>query len=125
MSASPPSLVCLLAGWILPGGGHFLQGRTRRGIEYFCAVTFTFAIGLAITKGACVSYDQHQFAFYFQVLTGIPAFVGLMVDGTRGGMPHDSIVAVLDLGMLFTMIAGILNLLIAFDAFDRARGGSS
>ena len=35
-------------------------------------------------------------------------------------MPPDAIVAVIDLGMLFTMVAGILNLLVAFDAFDRA-----
>jgi hypothetical protein len=92
------------------------------------AILATFAIGWWITRGHAVSWDAHPFAFVFQALTGLPAFAGGVYDVMRVGqlgevaarLPGNAIVAVLDLGMLFTMVAGLLNLVVAHDAYDRA-----
>jgi len=115
----------LLAAWLVPGAGHYLLGQRGRGAAFFAAIVVTFAIGLAITGGSACSPSEHPVAFVAQVFAGLPALVPAALEYIRGAAAHSSrlsnaVVAVIDLGLLFTMIAGLLNLLLAEDAYERA-----
>jgi hypothetical protein len=48
-----PRLAAFLA-WLVPGMGHFYQGRTGKGVLFFVCILGTFAYGLYIGKGRVV-----------------------------------------------------------------------
>jgi hypothetical protein len=122
-----------IASWLVPGSGHFLLGQRWRGVAFCAAIAATFAFGLVITEGWCVSPSEHRLAFFAQVFAGLPFVAGYLIDMahqapvrvplgatiTVAGMSN-AVIAALDLGLVFTMVAGLLNLLLALDAADRA-----
>lgn len=123
--ARPDPILCALAAWILPGSGHLLLGMRRRGLQYMACILVTFAVGLYLTQGFAVSWESHRLAFVFQVPVGLTTGVGMLLGGSRTGgfgaaIPPDEVVAHMDLGLLFTMVAGLLNVLIVYDACERA-----
>jgi hypothetical protein len=140
-------IVVLALAWLVPGLGHALLGQRWRGAVYFVLIAHLFAIGVALTDGHAVDRREHPVAFYAQVPAGGPTLAKLAWDGRSpspaalgaarrtalvpyetGDAANDdvqrrgieSLVARLDLGLLYTMIAGLLNFLLAVDAFERA-----
>ncbi len=125
-------LVLLFLAWLAPGSAHFLLGQRWRGAAFFAIIVATFLAGLQLTRSAAVSLENHPLAFLAQVFAGLPLLAGLGIGAatdpaTAGGGPFyatppppPSVVAVTDLGVLFTMVAGLLNFLLILDAFDRA-----
>lgn len=129
----PP--VIFFLSWIAPGAGHFLLGQRWRGIAFFLTIAATFAAGLLITEGHAVSLSEHRLAFFAQLFAGIPFGVGYALDTIRASVTDgtsarflteppsgsvNAVIAAIDLGLVFTMVAGLLNLLLALDATDRA-----
>lgn len=136
-------IVTLAFAWAIPGSGHFILGQRWRGVAYFVAIAHAFVIGLALTDGLCVSRQEHPIAFIAQAPAGAPLLAAAWFDarrdkadsGTYALLPRptgdaardeanrahkDELVARLDLGLLYTMVAGLLNFLLAIDAFERA-----
>jgi len=113
---------------VLPGAGHFATGYRGRGVAFFGVIAIMFAAGLSITEGYALSPKEHPLAFGAQVLAGVPAAVGLLLTGggrtmdpgLLGRLPPPEVVSMFDLGLVFTMVAGLLNLLVVLDALDRA-----
>jgi hypothetical protein len=118
----PAPLFVLFAGWLFPGGGHFLLGQEGRGIAFFFAVVATFAAGLAITGGAAVSPAEHPVALVAELPAGLAAAAPAVLELVRGAPTRlpEGVVANIDLGMLFCMMAGLWNVLLAHDAWERA-----
>ncbi len=118
-----PTLV-LLAAWLVPGAGAWLLGRRARGIAYFLALGATFLFGLRITEGHAVSVREHPVVFAVELPAGIvalaPAISELLRDAGPPGRLPSHLVGTIDLGFLFCMVAGLLNLLLAADAYERA-----
>jgi len=166
-----PALAAFLA-WLIPGGGHFYQGRTAKAVLFLTCILGTFSYGMFLSGGRCV-YAQFQppsmrrYSFLCQLGVGLPALPAVV-----GMMRHPSKIsevgsyraaAILDeqnaftlpflsepyympptvykdlsqrkyispqldnlntehhryfeLGTVFTMIAGLLNLLAVYDAW--------
>jgi hypothetical protein len=121
--------VILILGWLLPGAGHFVLGQRWRGVAFFVLLTATFALGLVLTEGGAVSFEEHRIALCAQIFAGAPALAGLVRDHGRYAavegfsirpIMSPEVVAMIDLGLLFTMLAGLLNLLLIVDAYERA-----
>ena len=118
----------LLLAWAIPGAGHFLMGRRRVGGLLFFAITATFLFGLISSEGRAVSVRKHPYAFAAQVgaglLTVVPAGYRLTLDlRPETVRPPDSdipLYARLDLGLLFTMVAGLLNLVLVHNVYERS-----
>lgn len=115
------ALVCVFAGWLIPGLGHVLAGRWGRGIVFFCTVT-----GLVLT-----GYFQRGFVFSEQfnapfgllgfvadASTGIFYFVSKLFETSGPNIAR----AAGDYGTRFIATAGVLNLLAVFDAYAVAIG---
>jgi hypothetical protein len=121
--ATPEPIAVLFAGLLVPGAGAWLLGRTGRGAAYFAALAGTFLVGLAVTKGHAVSWQDHPIILAVEAPAGLVALIPAIVDAVRGvpgaKLPPE-VVAMLDMGYLFCMVAGLLNLLLAVDCYERA-----
>ena len=112
----PPAVVCV-ASWLVPGAGHLLQGRRQKGLVFLVALPLMFAIGLAL--------NGRLFPFIFS-----EPLVGLAASANLGmGVPYfiakglelgEGVVtaASYEYGNTFLIVSGLLNMLVAIDAYD-------
>ena len=113
--------------WLVPGLGHILQGRTRRGALGGFTILLMFVLGIMIgghiyglretNEGLLSSLfglcDLGSGILYF-----FSRFAGLAVNER----PEQ---ATAEYGSVFLMVAGLLNLILALDAFDIRAGRKS
>jgi len=115
-----PAIV-LLAGWLVPGGGHMVLGKWVRAALLMVSIVAMFAIGVAL--GGKV-YTPN---------TGEPlemlGFVGDLGAGLLYGLARllgwgqaPVLTAVADYGKMFIVVAGLLNVVAAVDAHSLASG---
>ena len=111
----------LVAGWLLPGGGHFLQRRWGRGGLLLGAIALLFIFGLA------------NHGIFFEPARGNPidtlGFLGNLCAGLlyigvhfTGYTAEISAAPHVDYGTKFLLVAGLLNVLAILDAYDIAIG---
>lgn len=112
----------LLLGWLIPGGGHLAQKRWGRGLLFGGAVCLMFILGRQfggnlqdITNGTEGLLPRVFGAF--NLGTGV-LYLGSWLSGTGFGEAEDARRISFEYGNTFLMVAGLLNYLIAFDAFD-------
>jgi hypothetical protein len=133
-----PVFAAVLA-WLFPGAGHLYQGRTGKGVLFMVCILSTFIFGLVMSHGRCVyaSWTPEVRLHYFcQVGVGLPALPAilqtvLVSEGKAplfGGImapPRDlgelnewyrTLNRYFELGTVYTMIAGLLNILAVYDA---------
>lgn len=108
----------------MPGLGHLILGRRKRGVAFFAVVVSMFALGLLL-KGALVPLDTSQPLMFLaglaEVGVGLPYFVAKLT-GLGGG---DITAVTYEYGYTFCIVAGLLNALIVLDAYDVAVGRKS
>jgi len=122
-SAAAPAPV-LLAGWLIPGGGHFLLGRKPQAVVFFLVVSLTYLAGMALADFGNVSIERHSYYFLAHVFNGGETLVawfltqGVVEDHvpTHFGIPTGEI------GILYTAVASLLNLIVMMDAYGIAAG---
>ena len=144
-----PLLAAFLA-WLIPGLGHFYQGRTAKGVLFLVCILGTFLYGWEV-GGRKVVYAAwnpptvRRYAYFCQMWVGgaaMPALAQAAVT-RNGGDPmwnnfmapperfldkqdprndrtlagwHRELNSDFEIGTVYTMIAGLLNLLAIFDA---------
>jgi hypothetical protein len=114
----------LIAGWLIPGAGHFLLRKWIRGTLLFVSIVAMFFIGLAL-KGKIYSPNTGD-------LLDILNFVGdlgnglLYVIARIFDLGHVTVeLATADYGTKFMVVAGLLNVVAAVDAHSLATGRKS
>jgi hypothetical protein len=135
-----PWFAAVLA-WLWPGAGHLYQGRTAKGILFMACILITYFFGLALGEGKVVyaSWNQveKRWQYPLQLGVGIPALPAAVqsVVVRRGNPPlfngamappatqdqlsdwHYRLNMRFEMGTLYTMIAGLLNVLAIWDAY--------
>jgi len=114
-------LVVALAAWLVPGAGHLLSGQKGKGLIFLVVLPAMFATGLAL-QGRLFPFELQQplvaLAAIADLGIGIPYFVAKAL-ALGGG----TVLAVTyEYGNTFVIVAGLLNLLVACDAWDVATG---
>ena len=139
--------VAALLGWIVPGMGHFYQGRTAKAITIFVAVTMLFISGYQMGGGKVVycSFTSEDFRWQFvgQFFLGSAAVPAVIQNRSlRSQQEQGSTVSLLwsgflapptstrelndwnhdyhsffQMGTLYTLVAGLLNLFAIYDAY--------
>jgi hypothetical protein len=130
-----PELAAVLA-WAIPGAGHFYAGHPAKGGGALVFLLGLFVWGLFLSGGEAVSLDNtvgHPYAFLAQAGAGSPTAVGLIYSHRvlkrpvraedRAGPEYSRGHPDRDTGLLFTMIAGLLNLLLIHDCLCGVPGG--
>jgi hypothetical protein len=134
-----PPLAALFA-WLVPGAGHLYQRRTGKGLLFMICILGTYFFGLALGEGKVVyaSWNQvdRRWQYPLQLGVGLPALPALVQSiAARRGEPllggfmapprspeelsdwHKTLNMRFELGTLYTMIAGLLNVLAIWDAY--------
>ena len=113
-------LVALLA-WLVPGAGHFYLGLRKRALLLFIAIELTFFLGLYIGSIRVVDPAQSMFWFVAQILAGLNTIVARL---WAMNLPESNEVVLYNwayyMAVLYTGVAGLLNLLAIFDSVIRA-----
>ncbi len=110
----------LLAGWLVPGAGHFLQRKWIRGALLLVSIGSMFFLGLAMQgklyTGAHDILDMLGFAG--DLGNGLLFFLSRQL-----GWGADSVqVTTADYGTRFIVVAGLLNIIAAVDAHNLFTG---
>ncbi|MBX7185978.1 MAG: hypothetical protein K1Y01_12615 [Vicinamibacteria bacterium] len=113
-----------LAGLLMPGAGHVLVKSRGRAAVYFISILGLFCFG--VLYGARlqfhVGFDDPLAVVRStaQVVVGAPYFLARLLD--LGQDPSLITRSTFEYGSTFTEVAGLLNILVALDAFDIAAG---
>jgi len=116
------ALAAMLLAYAVPGAGHFYLGRRGLAAAFGAIIVFLFAIGLAVdgdlytlreAKGSLLKL----FASLGSMGSGALYFVAMRLG------PHGSITSpTFEYGRMFTLSAGLMNLLLVLDCWDIATG---
>lgn len=122
-----------LLTWILPGLGHFYLGDRGRGLVLLVAVSATFWTGVAVGGvRATIDPQGHKLWFTAQLCTGgntLAAFA-LRQQVERHRTEDETSASTnywlsTDIGVHYTGVAGLLNILVILDAIGRSERSSS
>ena len=121
VSAGSMTYVAPIAGWILPGLGHFIQRRWIRGLLLMAAVFVMFFVGLGM-QGKVYAYNTgdllDMLGFVGDFGAGALYFIARFMDWGGGNIHR----AVADYGTKYIVVAGLLNVISAVDAYHIAIG---
>ncbi len=110
-----------LAAWLIPGGGHFLQGRWGRGLLLMISVTSMFVLGILL-EGKVYTANTgdllDMLGFIGDLGAGALYLVTRFTEWGRGSIQ----LASADYGTKFIVVAGLLNVICAVDAYHIAVG---
>ena len=109
-----------IAAWLVPGSGHYLQGKRVKGIVFFFGILALFVLGLIMAGGVTDLYD-------FKPLT----FLGFLGSIGSGGLFFLAKITGLGVGNIaaytyvygttYIAVAGFLNLFISVQAYGLAK----
>ncbi len=132
--------------WLFPGLGHFYQGRIGKGWLYAVCILILYYLGFAMGEGKIVYWrwvnplnNPERFCLHYigQFFVGLPALPAL-IQGTLsyfdmspilGGFMaeppqnvinglHPRLGKLVEIGTIYTTVAGLLNILAIYDAFE-------
>lgn len=138
------AILALVAGWGVPGLGHILLGRVRRGLLFSVLILGSFALGLAHDGRLALRDARQPFLSTLQVVANVgvgpadllarwavygkPAY-GLPQDQSypayaeRVRILRDRSRSSLSIyGTAYLWTAGLMNLMLLFEVWDIGRG---
>jgi hypothetical protein len=117
-------IVVMILGWVVPGLGHAIQKKYPRAVLFFISILAMTGLGLAM-GGRVYPFQTDNpltiLAFFADLGNGL--FYGLSrLLGWGGGELER---ATFEFGTAYIAGAGLLNFLIALDAYDIGAGKKS
>ena len=120
--SQPGGLVLLcLASWALPGLGHLWLGQRAKGLIFLVALPAMFAIGLAF-HGRIFPFDMSDPLVCLEAIADFGIGIIYFLAAPLGLGLGDVRAVSYEYGNTFLVVAGLLNLLVAIDAYDVALG---
>jgi hypothetical protein len=136
--------LAVFLAWLWPGAGHIYQGRHLKGLLYMATILGTFVFGFLLGDGRVVYAawkPDFRWPYVCQVWVGLPALPALVEarraksgkaplwrddwyapPGPMGDGTHEldhllyRLNRLFEYGTVYTMIAGLLNVLAIYDA---------
>lgn len=139
-------VVAVVLAWLIPGAGHFYQGRRLKGWLYLICILGTYVTGLWMGGGHVVyaswTREDRRWQFALQAGVGLPVLPAIVQNRRVMANQPPLLAPVLappiqpvipgdkdelaawhyeynwryDVGTLYTIIAGLLNFMVMFDA---------
>ncbi|MGB7297358.1 MAG: DUF6677 family protein [Candidatus Aminicenantales bacterium] len=119
LSRAKPYLFFGLA-WAFPGLGHFLQKRIFKGLLFCFGILALLLLGLQMGGQIGMLYDFQPYTI-IKFIGGVGSglfFAAVKLAGLGAGNPLSP---AFDFGTTYLVSAGLINFLIAFNAFEVAR----
>ncbi len=120
---SPTSnrLLVVAAAWAVPGLGHLLLGRWRKGVVFAVALPLMFLTGLLL-RGRLFPFDPSDPLVALEAIAEISVGVVYFFASPLGLGAGKVTAVTYEYGNAFLIVAGLLNLLVMLDAYDVALG---
>ena len=116
------ALTCGIA-WLIPGGGHFVQGQVQKAAIFFAVLVFMFVFGLSCGGRAFPFQNPLADPLVFLAAAAEWALGGpRLLAALAGWGSGDVIAATYEYGNTFLIVSGLLNALVVLDAYDLASG---
>ena len=113
-------ILLFITAWLVPGSGHYMQGKRVKGVVFFSGILALFVLGLIMSGGVTDLYDTKPLTFL--------GFLGSIGSGSLYfitkifGLGAGDIAAYNYLsGTTYIAVAGFLNLFIAVKAYGIAK----
>lgn len=119
-SSSLP-VMALIAGWLVPGAGHFLLKKWIRGLLLFISIVVMFSIGVAL-KGKVYSPNTGELLDMLNFAGDLGNGLLYLIARVLGWGAAPVELATADYGTKFMVVAGLLNIIAAVDAHSLATG---
>jgi hypothetical protein len=114
-------VIYMVLGWFVPGLGHILQKKIARGVVFLISILAMTAMGLAM-GGKIYPFQTENpltiLAFFADIGNGAVYLLSRLLPLGVGDLK----LATFEFGTAYIAGAGLLNFLIALDAFDIAAG---
>ncbi len=107
--------------WLLPGAAHLLQGRRQKGLVFLLALPLMFATGLLL-DGRLFPFEISQPLVGLAAVANLGSGVWYLAAWAAGQGSGVVTAASYEYGNTFLITAGLLNMLVAVDAWDIALG---
>jgi len=123
-SVQASAWLAALAGWLLPGAGHLLQGRVWRALLLGGVVWLMFCTGVSL-GGHLYGFSEGEAGLLSYVFGFCDLGTGalyLISKAAGVAVVERPQLATSEYGNVFLMVAGLLNFLLSLDAFDIAAG---
>ena len=115
------AILYLIAGWLVPGLGHLLQKKIWHAGIFFAAITGMALMGLSM-GGKIYPFQTENpltiLAFFADLGNFLIYVLSRKLAFGQGALER----VTFEFGTAFIAGAGLLNYLVALDAFDIARG---
>ncbi len=112
---------CLIAGWFVPGLGHILQKKLWTGLAFFVSIGVMTTIGLVV-GGRIYPFQTDNpltiLAFFADIGNFLVYVLARLFTFGQGSLER----VTFEFGTAYIAGAGLLNYLIALDAYDIAKG---
>lgn len=116
------AVTAMLLAYAIPGGGHFYLGRRARAAAYFALIVVLFVLGLSI-DGALYTFVDSGGALLRLLASAGSIGGGALYFIAKAMGPHGDVhSATYEYGTMFTLSAGLMNLLLVLDCYDIVRG---
>jgi len=110
----------LLAGWLFPGAGHFLQRKWVRGGLLLASIGGMFVLGIAMQGKLYTS--AHDILDILCMAGDLGSGLFYLVSRQLGLGAETVQVTTADYGTRFIVVAGLLNIIAAVDAHNLFTG---
>jgi hypothetical protein len=110
----------LIAGWLVPGAGHFLQRKWGRGALLAASILAMFIQGLA--KQGKLYPNAHEILDLLGLVGDLGNGLLYIVSRAVGAGADQVQVTTADYGTRFIVVAGLLNVISAVDAHNLRTG---
>lgn len=115
------AILSLVAGWLVPGLGHIIQKKYWRGLVFFLSIAAMAAMGLYM-GGKVYPFQTENpltvLAFFADIGNGL-LYLLARICGIGPGVMEK---VTFEFGTAYIAGAGLLNYLVALDAWDIGRG---
>jgi len=116
-------------GWLIPGLGHIYIGNRWKAAVFFIAIMASAVAGVSMGQFHNVYYAADHYQFYAEIGNGLFTIVGSFMAAALHAAPIEmtapaaTLAGTLPVADLYLMLAGLLNFIIAANAFDSAAAG--
>jgi hypothetical protein len=117
--------LAFFVAWLVPGGGHVLMGKWRKGLFFFALLGAAYAFGMHIAGWRPVSFDDNPFYFVGQYGSGATLLVAKLAGAQKAVLREGIHPSWFDPGLLYVCVVGLLNLVVMLNILDLKPAPSS
>lgn len=110
--------IAFVLAWLVPGAGHVLLGRWKKGLSLFAMLAATYVFGLWIVGFRTVSFDDNPFYYVGQYGSGATFLLARLLGEKKAYPLPDMQPSWFDPGLLYACVVGLLNLVVMMNVLD-------